>query len=266
MMKEMPVSYHRILMRLEKQEQRLLCRRTFSPFSAQLATLRTRIPRTVQFNLERAFEKAFSLLFGPDGTRFLEHTYAKGKLEAQAHRWELPLSPAQARKHLSELNRSAALTASLETAAAGVEGAVLGVLGIGLPDIPILLAWLLRSLYQNAARCGFSYESPAERVYLLLVLQGALTEGEQQREFSRRTDRLGRALDHGWETEYNLEVEMRVASALLADRLLLVKFIQGMPVVGVIGGAANLSLSSAVNKYGTLKYKKRFLERKVRGL
>ena len=28
----------------------------------------------------------------------------------------------------------------------------------------------------------------------------------------------------------------------------------------------SLSLSSAVNKYGTLKYKKRFLERKVRGL
>ena len=59
---------------------------------------------------------------------------------------------------------------------------------------------------------------------------------------------------------------MRAASALLADRLLLVKFIQGMPVVGVVGGAANLSLSSAVNKYGTLKYKKRFLERKVRGV
>ena len=179
---------------------------------------------------------------------------------------ERPLSPAQARKQLSELKRSAALTSSLENAAAGVEGVVLGVWGIGLPDIPVLLAWLLRSLYQNAARYGFSYDSPAERVYLLLVLQGALSEGEQRRGFSRRADRLGRALDHGWDAEYNLEVEMRAASALLADRLLLVKFIQGMPVVGVVGGAANLSLSSAVNKYGTLKYKKRFLERKVRGV
>ena len=266
MMKEMPISYHRILMRLEKQEQRLLSRRTFSPFSAQLDVLRARIPHTVQFNLERAFEKAFSLLFGPEGTRFLEHTYAKRKLETQAQRWERPLSPAQARKQLSELKRSAALTSSLENAAAGVEGVVLGVLGIGLPDIPVLLAWLLRSLYQNAARYGFSYDSPAERVYLLLVLQGSLSEGEQRRGFSRRADRLGRALDHGWDAEYNLEVEMRAASALLADRLLLVKFIQGMPVVGVVGGAANLSLSSAVNKYGTLKYKKRFLERKVRGV
>ena len=39
-----------------------------------------------------------------------------------------------------------------------------------------------------------------------------------------------------------------------------------LPIVGVVGGAANLSLSGAVNQYGTMKYKKRFLERKVRGL
>ena len=265
-MKEMPVSYHRILMRLEKQEQRLLSRPSFTPFSAQAEALRARIPYAVQSNLERAFEKAFSLLFGPEGTRFLEHTYAKGKLEAQAQRWEAPLSPNAARKQLAALRRKTALTSSLENTAAGVEGVVLGVLGIGLPDIPVLLAWLLRSLYQNAARYGFPYDTPAERVYLLLVLQGALTEGEQRRAFSRRADRLGRALDHGWNTEYDLEPEMRAASALLAERLLLVKFIQGMPIVGVVGGAANLSLSRAVNKYGGIKYKKRFLERKVRGL
>ena len=266
MMKEMPLSYHRILMRLEKQEQRLLRHRSLVPFSAQMDALRARIPHSVQLNLERAFEKAFSLLFGPEGTRFLEHTYAKRKLEAQAMQWERPLSPDQARRKLSELKRTAALTTSLENTAAGVEGVVLGVLGIGLPDIPVLLAWLLRSLYQNAARYGFSYDSPAERVYLLLVLQGALTEGEQRQTFSRRADRLGRALDHDWKADYNLEVELRAAAALLAERLLLVKFIQGMPVVGVIGGAANLSLSRAVNQFGTLKYKKRFLERKVRGL
>lgn len=265
-MYEMPISYHRILMRLEKQEQRLLSRRSFSPFAAQTQALRARIPYTVQSNLERAFEKAFALLFGPEGTRFLEHTYAKGKLETQARQWESPLSPNQARNQLSELSRKTALTTALENTAAGVEGTVLGVLGIGLPDIPVLLAWLLRALYQSAARYGFRYDSPAERVYLLLVLQGALTDGEQRRTFSRRADRLGRALDHGWEADYDLAAETRAAAVLLSERLLLVKFIQGMPLVGIVGGPANLSLSSAVNQYGGLKYKKRFLERKVRGL
>ena len=66
--------------------------------------------------------------------------------------------------------------------------------------------------------------------------------------------------------EYDLDLETRSAAALLSDRLLLVKFVQGLPIVGVVGGATNLSLSGAVNQYGTMKYKKRFLERKVRGL
>jgi len=265
-MKDMPVSYHRILLRLEKKEHRILSRRSLSPLSGPGEKLRARIPNSVRSNLEFAFEKAFSLLFGPEGTRFLEHTYARNKLAEQARLWESPLPPAQARRALSELNRSAGLTGTVERAAAGAEGAVLGLLGIGLPDIPILLAFLLRSLYQNATRYGFLYDSEAERVYLLLLLQGALSDGEQRRLLSARADRLGRALDHGWDSHFNLSEEIRKASVLLSERLLLVKFIQGLPIVGVVGGLSNLTLSSAVSEYGTLKYKKRFLERKVRGL
>ena len=265
-MKEMPVSYHRILMRLEQKEQRLLRRNSPAPLAAPMEKLRARIPYAVQHNLERAFEKAFALLFSPEGKRFLEHTYARRTLEENALQWERPLTPAQARKILSQLNRSAGVSAAVDNTAAGLEGALLGLLGVGLPDIPVLLAWLLRSLYQNATRYGIPCDRPAEQVYLLLLLQGALTEGNARRSLSQRADRLGRALDHGWPAEYDLEVEMRAAAALLSDRLLLVKFIQGLPIVGVVGGAANLSLSGAVSRYGSLKYKKRFLERKVRGL
>ena len=265
-MKQMPVSYHRILMRLEKKEARMLQRTALFSLSAPMDKLRGRIPNTVRANLEFAFEKAFSLLFGPEGTRFLEHTYAKKKLDAQARLWESPLSPAEAKKALAALNRGAGVTTPLETAAAGVEGVTLGLLGVGLPDIPVLLAFLLRSLYQNAARFGFSYHSPAERVYLLLLLQGSLSEGDTRRELSLRADRLGRALDHGWETQFNLDDEIQKTAILLSERLLLVKFIQGIPVVGALGGLSNFSLSGAVSEYGTLKYKKRFLERKVRGL
>lgn len=265
-MKEMPISYHRILLRLEKKEARLLRRSAFAPLSAPMKKLRARIPNTVRSNLEYAFEKAFALLFGPEGTRFLEHTYAKKKLEAQARIWESPLSPAQARKTLSALERGAGLTGPIGSATAGAEGVVLGLLGIGLPDIPVLLAFLLRSLYQSATRYGFSYGSPAERAYLLLLLQGALSEGESRRALSARADKLGRALDHGWAVQFNLDEEVRKTAILLSERLLLVKFTQGIPIVGAVGGLSNLSLSSAVSEYGGIKYKKRFLERKVRGL
>ena len=265
-MKEMPVSYHRILMRLEQKEQRMLRRSSPAPLSVPMEKLRSRIPYAVQYNLELAFAKAFSLLFSPEGKRFLEHTYARRSLEESARHWESPLSPGQARKALSRLNRSAGVSAAVDNTAAGVEGAVLGLLGIGLPDIPVLLAWLLRSLYQNATRYGIPCNSPAEQVYLLLLLQGALTDGDTRRSFSQRADRLGRALDHNWPVEYDLDTEMHAAALLLSDRLLLIKFIQGLPIVGIVGGASNLPLSGAVTRYGTTKYKKRFLERKVRGL
>lgn len=75
------------------------------------------------------------------------------------------------------------------------------------------------------------------------------------------------ALDHGWPTSCDfLEREMGETARVLADRLLLVKFVQGLPLVGAVGGAANLSLSGRVSRFGALKYEKRFLERKVRGL
>lgn len=264
-MKDMPVSYHRILNRLEARERRLL-RVGPSLLSGPMAQLRGHIPPAVRSTLEAAFTKAFSTLFGPGGTRLVEKTYPKEKLEEAARRWEQPLSPRQARQALRRMDRQSSLFGNLEGCLVGAEGAALGLLGIGLPDIPILLAWLLRNLYQTAVRYGFSYESDKERFYLLLVLQGALSEGEERRELSRRADAFGRAIDHGWSVVFDLEAEVRITARLLADRLLLVKFIQGLPLVGVLGGAANFSLSGSVSRYGKIKYKKRFLERKVRGL
>ena len=66
--------------------------------------------------------------------------------------------------------------------------------------------------------------------------------------------------------QFDPDEEIHKTAALLSERLLLVKFIQGLPVVGALGGLSNFTLSGAVSEYGTLKYKKRFLERKVRGL
>lgn len=266
-MKEVPVSYHRILDRLEREERRLLNRKPLLSMAAQKDALEQKIPPAVRNTLEGAFQKAFSALFGPGGTRLVEHTYSRHKLEEGHRIWEEGLSPGEARRELRRMERRGMVSRGLERYAAGAEGTVLGLLGIGLPDIPVLLGVLLRSLYQSAARYGFSYESPEERVYLLLLLRGALSEGEARRAYSRRADDLGRALDHGWPTSCDfLEKEMGETARVLADRLLLVKFVQGLPLVGAVGGAANLSLSGRVSRFGALKYEKRFLERKVRGL
>lgn len=265
-MKDMPVSYHRILDRLERQEARLLRERSRLPLSAQRAEWKGKIPPALRENLNAAFAKAFSRLFGPGGTRLVEYTYRKAVMKEQYGVWSEELPPEEARKVLRWMEHSQTAAQGVECCVAGVEGTALGLLGIGLPDIPVFLALLLRSLYKTATRYGFIYESPEERVYVLLLLQGALSQGEARLEQSRRADMLGRALDHGWPTDCHLEEEIRKTSDLLADRLLLTKFVQGVPVVGAVGGPVNLSITSAVSHYGSIKYKKRFLEKKVRGL
>lgn len=44
--------------------------------------------------------------------------------------------------------------------------------------------------------------------------------------------------------------------------MLLLKFIQGMPIVGILGGAANPICYNKVMKYVQMKYRKRYLLQK----
>ncbi len=51
---------------------------------------------------------------------------------------------------------------------------------------------------------------------------------------------------------------MKTADAFAADMLLL-KFVQGLPVVGVLGGAGNPVCYRKVMRYAGIKYRKRYL-------
>ena len=265
-MKDMPVSYPRLLLRLERREARIL-RGGASPEKGEVSGgWEEKIPSQVRETLRSVFFQAFQKLFGPEGSRLLEKTLPAERLRLTQRAWTEKLRPREERALLCQMERAGRRSRAGEVTAAGIEGTVLGLLGIGLPDIPVILAVLLRSLYQSALRYGFSYESDQERVFVLLLLQGALTRGEERRALSQRSDQLGRALDHGWPVSVDLERETRAASVLLSQKLLALKFLQGIPLVGAAGGAANFSLAGRVSRWGALKYKKRFLEKKVRGL
>ena len=56
-----------------------------------------------------------------------------------------------------------------------------------------------------------------------------------------------------------LDEQMQKTAAAFAADMLLLKFVQGLPVVGLLGGAANPVYYRKVMRYVELKYRKRYL-------
>ena len=57
--------------------------------------------------------------------------------------------------------------------------------------------------------------------------------------------------------------EIDLTAAALADALLVEKFVQGIPIVGAVGGVVNTAVYSRVAKLAAIKYKQRYLYGKL---
>jgi len=144
----------------------------------------------------------------------------------------------------------------------GVEGVGLGLLGIGLPDIPLFTAVILKSVYEIALSYGFEYESEKEQWFILKMIETALKKGE---ELERNNSLLNAWIDQNGigETVKGRKEQSKETAAALAEALLYMKFLQGIPVVGVAGGAADTVYLKKITDYAELKYKRRFLRKKI---
>ena len=59
---------------------------------------------------------------------------------------------------------------------------------------------------------------------------------------------------------YDEVVEIEKAAGILSKELLYMKFLQGIPVVGAIGGVYDAVYMTKINEYAGLKYKRRYLK------
>ena len=259
--------YNRQLDAIRRREAKLFRVRAprNAPGGSLMAKIEERIPEKLRGALDTAFYTAFQVLF-QQGTGLLKKTIPEKKLRGERYIREYFLKEDPSAEHVRAFHKSGSRGGAAATAAATLEGCALGLLGMGLPDIPILMTLLLRAVYQTALRYGFPYDTREERYYILLLLCAALTRGAERKDYSDRADGFGRAIDHGERPPFDLDAQMRETSRALADAMLVVKFIQGTAVVGVVGGACNFSASRRVTEGANLKYQKRFLEKKRRGL
>ena len=139
--------------------------------------LRAVVPDGLQRKLESAFYRAFRLIL-EQGTDAIEKTYSRERLDAEYRTREFAARLYPERRNLSAGRRAAARRQAAGVAGACAEGAALGILGIGLPDIPLFLAVLLRSLYAQALQFGIDYRRPEETEFLLDLIALSLSPGE----------------------------------------------------------------------------------------
>ena len=143
----------------------------------------------------------------------------------------------------------------------GVSGIGMGILGIGLPDIPVFTGMLFRSIYEIALSYGYEYESEQEQYFILLLIQGATAYGE---EFLEIDSTINEFISNNYmPIGYEKEKHVKVTAGSLSKELLYMKFLQGIPVVGVVGGAYDVIYMNRVTEYAKLKYERRFLKKKM---
>lgn len=225
--------------------------------AAWKSELKSRVPEKVYTGLESAFCKGFGVVFDK-GWVIIEKGYNKEDLQADHAVWDFAVKLKGGRKELKQMNKSAKKADLVNMAVTTVEGIGLGALGVGMPDIVLFLGNLLKGVYETALNYGFDYESRQEQMLILKMMQTALSSGESWVQRNAEVEEILEPETVGTTDEIFMQQVKETASAFSMDMLLL-KFIQGLPVVGIIGGAANPIYYSKVMKYVQLKYRKRYL-------
>lgn len=244
--------------KVEKAESRLLFRRKKRKDESP-GFIRKKIPEKTYLTLESAFEKAFRLIFNKGGG-IIEKTSQLEKIRLQSEEFEESMHRMVHEGTIKAIDNLAASSAQNSKLIGTADGSILGIAGMGLPDIPIFLGILLKTCYGIAAGYGFDYRDPKEKKFTISVLKMAFSTGEAKAEYSRQCDELARAMVVGEAVDWEVtDEEIKEVSSILATDMLVAKFIQGFTLVGVVGGIFNYRLVHKINVSANLKYKKRFL-------
>lgn len=131
---------------VKKKEENFLEERREKKDSALNRLLADKVPEKLQSTLDAAFSKAFSVVFHK-GTTFIEKTYRRETMEEDFIINSYAIDVKKGTKGLRTFSRNAGKAGAKNLAISGVEGIGLGLLGIGLPDIPIFVAVVLKNMY-----------------------------------------------------------------------------------------------------------------------
>jgi hypothetical protein len=216
-----------------------------------------KIPEKVKTSLDGAFLKGFELIF-EKGIGVIEKTYDKEKIL-----FDYAVNKKLSSKYIKRIDRASLCSNALNSSISALEGGVLGLLGIGLIDIPLFLSVIMKAINEVSLSYGFDYSTEDEKSYILALITCALESPVNQPDLNKSLDSLGKNIDNQIVEIHDLKEEMKSASNVLSNALLTAKFIQGIPIVGIVGGVVNLNIMNKISQFAKIKYKKRYLLKKI---
>lgn len=244
--------------KIEKQEKRFRKERAERKEATWQQMLEEKVPDQLQKTLDFAFCKAFAAVF-EKGTGVIEKTYKKEETEREYKVRAYSLSLKEDKNSLRAFSKQAKRSGTKNVLLSGVEGVGLGILGIGIPDIPLLTAMMLKSVYQISLHYGIEYDTELERYFIMELIRGSFAYGEEYEEIERNIEMF---LSHETLPENYIRKEQIInTSAAVSRELVYMKFLQGIPVIGVVGGVFDAVYVRQLVRYANLKYRKRFLYR-----
>ena len=221
--------------------------------------LAEKVPEKLQGTLDAAFAKAFETIF-EKGTGIIEKTYKKDELELQYMVNAYAADLKENKKTLRKFSRHAGSASAKNLVLTSVEGIGMGAFGVGLPDIPLFVGVVLKSVYEVALHYGYRYDTPEEKYFILKIIETSLSHGETL--LKENTALNGYIQKPQLPENYDVSAQIAATSATMSKELLYMKFLQGFPVVGAVGGAYNTIYLQQILKYAKLKYQRRFLYNK----
>ena len=222
--------------------------------------LEENLPDKIMETFEKAFEKGFYYVF-EKGTTIIEKSYNLEKLKNEADINEYILSKQINNKNLNRFDKTARKGIRINKGITTTEGTALGVLGIGLPDIPVFIGIILKTIYEICLNYGFKYNSDEEKAFVLNIICASINKTPQKILYSNEIDRIGYNIDNGFKNEVDLNYLIKETSRNLSESMMLAKVIQGMPFVGIYGGISNYMTIKDISEVAAIKYKKRMLYR-----
>lgn len=257
------------------KEESFLVRHVMDKTPKWVSLVEKKVPETLQNTLEAAFNKAFVAVF-ENGAGIIEKTYQKDKQVKQyrSNQRRLDYEGFNGR-NVRKFEKQAKRTVAKNLVIASVEGIGFGLVGWGIPDIPIFVSVLLKSIYEIAISFGYSYHTDQEKLFILKVIDASLKSGDVLRQKDEEINALIERYyneevlpeEYGetdpFVTELQIMRQIDFSAQALSHELLYGKFVQGTTFVGVVGGTADITCLKKITEYASLKYKRRFLLRQI---